>query len=287
MSTTTRTQGELQRTFVAMLFAFAVSIVAQEIVELLVVATDNWTFQYHSDDGSVRSSTLWSLLSVASHSLLALLMLCVSWVMWSRSQAGGHVGELTEVFSIKFITFLLEALLVILYYSLSRSAEGDFAAYSKQKTISSYLTPASARPEAMQMFCVFLIFAVWDFIADVATSPTAQKPIGLSMQLLGFATGIATYCSVSIVCGAGAIAVYMAAPLSQTPSQAVAGDLALISLLLLFNQGKPLEHYILKLFPDEQTRRNTKRVPTARTNTAVAVLVALYIACVVIESWRP
>lgn len=278
------TQGELQRTFVAMLFAFAVSVVAQQIAELLIVVTSNWTFSSAPGEAQLDSTIVWSLVAVSTHSFLALLMLCVSWVMWSRSQAGGHVGDLKEVFSVKFITFLVEAVLVTLYFSLSKSAEGDFATYAKQKTVASYLTPSSVRPEAMQMFFIFCVFAVWDFIVDVATSPKSPPETGILPRSLGLVTGSLTYCLVSTLCALGAIALNMLAPSSQTPVQAVFGDLGLVALLLFFNKGKTLEHYVLKLFPSEQTRKNTHRTPTLATNLILTALVVVYFSSLAASS---
>jgi len=206
-------QSTLQKTFIAMLFAFAVSVVAQQISELLIVATKNWTMGL--GPGQILENIgghMWPILAVATHSLLALLMLAVSWVMWSKSQAAGHLVDIKEIFSVKFITFLLEVLLVTLYFSLSKSAEGDFLNYTKEKTVAAYLTPASARPEAMQMFWIFLIFALWDYIVDVAKSPQANHPKSLKSRAFSSVTGILTYCAVSILCALGALSVYFPRP---------------------------------------------------------------------------
>lgn len=279
------TQGELQRAFVAMLFAFAISVVAQQVAELLTVFTGNWTFAPSQGETQTGASAAWSFLSMASHSLLALLMLLVSWVMWSRSQAAGHLGDLHEVFSVKFLVFLVEVVLVTLYYSLSKSVEGDFAAYTIQKTVSSYITPSSARPEAMQMFFIFCIFAIWDYIVDVFESPKKPAPNGTWTRIASQISGVLTYCLISLICAAGAISLYLAAPINQTPAQAVAGDFGLIALLLFFNQGKTLEHYVFKLFPTEQTRSNTKRVPTVRSNVILATLTVAYVAFLIASSF--
>lgn len=275
------TQGALQKTFIAMLFAFAVSVVAQQISELLIVATKNWTMALGPGQilGNIQGY-VWPILAVATHSLLAVLMLTVSWVMWSKSQAAGHLTDINEIFSVKFITFLLEVLLVTLYFSLSKSIEGDFANYLKDKTVAAYLTPASARPEAMQMFWIFVIFAVWDCIVDVAQSPQDPQPKDAWARLWGFVTGIATYCAVSLSCAVGALFVYFLAP-PEGAIEAVAGDLALIILILLFNRAKSWEHYIFIVFPAESTRKNTKRAPTARGNYWILILIFLYVLCLI------
>lgn len=271
------TQSDLQKTFIAMLFAFAVSVVAQQISELLIVFTNNWKSALTPVDiyDNIHTQLL-PLLAGASHLTLALLMLSISWVMWSRSQAAGHREDIERIFSVKFITFLLEVLLVTLYYSLTKSAEGDFSAYAKGKSISSYVTPASAKPEAFQMFWIFFIFALWDVIVDVLKSPKTPTPTGKFQNILSFFTGISVYCSVSILCAGGAILVLLAAPAVELPIHAIAGDVALIATLLLFNQGKVLEYYILKIFPSEGTRNNTKRSPSTQGNLVILALLLIY-----------
>lgn len=275
------TQSTLQKTFIAMLFAFAVSIVAQQISELLIVSTKNWTTALGPWQilDNIHGYA-WPILAAATHSLLALLMLTVSWVMWSKSQAAGHVIDISEIFSIKFITFLLEILLVTLYFSLSKSVEVDFINYTKEKTVAAYLTPASARPEAMQMLWIFLIFALWDFIVDVAKSPQFPQPSSRTSRLLSFFTGIFTYCAVSIFCAIGALFVYLLAPI-EGAVEAVVGDIALIILLLLFNRAKSWENYIFIIFPAEKTRNNTKREPTPHGNYLILFLIFFYILCLI------
>jgi hypothetical protein len=279
MSQTGRmTQSDLQRTFIAMLFAFVVSVVAQQIAELLIVATSNWKAALSPVDLYQNvQAYLWGLTAVASHSLLALLMLSVSWVMWSRSQAAGHLVDIENIFSIKFITFLLEVFLVILYFALAKSSEGDFSAYAKDKAIGAYLTPQSARPEALQLLWIFIAFAVWDVIVDVIKSPINPAPVGAIKGIISFVTGVVTYCSVSLLCAGGALLISSVAPITGNPIQAVAGDIALIALLLLFNTGKVLEHYIFRIFPTEASRNNTKRTPTLRGNILVVFLISIFI----------
>jgi hypothetical protein len=116
MSTGSSSQTELQKAFITMLFAFAASVVAQQIAELLIVSTTNWTSPLVPDESYAKSNDqIWELASAGTHLLLSLLMLSVSWIMWSKSQAAGHRTDITDIFSVKFITFLLEVLLGPLY----------------------------------------------------------------------------------------------------------------------------------------------------------------------------
>jgi hypothetical protein len=271
------TQSDLQKTFIAMLFAFAVSVVAQQISELLIVVTNNWKSALTPVDLYENIHTqFFPLLACVSHLTLALLMLSISWVMWSRSEAAGHREDIERIFSLKFITFLLEVLLVTLYYSLTKSAEGDFSVYSKDKSISSYITPASAKPEAFQMFWIFSIFALWDVIVDVLKSPQNPAPTGFFRKALSLFTGISVYCAVSMFCACGSILILFAAPAVELPTHAIAGDVALISTLFLFNQGKVLEYYIMKILPSEGTRENTKRLPSMQGNLLILALILVY-----------
>jgi hypothetical protein len=190
--------------------------------------------------------------------------------------------DIENIFSIKFITFLLEVFLVILYFALAKTSEGDFSAYAKDKAIGAYLTPQSARPEALQMLWIFIAFAIWDVIVDVIKSPISPVPVGTVKVTRSFVTGVLTYCSVSLLCAGGALLISSVAPITGSPIQAVAGDVALIALLLLFNTGKVLEHYIFKLFPAEKSRNNTKRSPTLRGNILIALLMSVFICSILV-----
>jgi hypothetical protein len=271
-------QKDLQRTFVVMLFAFAVSVVAQQFAELLIVVTDNW----HSDLiplNSINGKGL-ELTALATHLLLSLLMLTISWVMWSKSKAAGHLEDIDRIFSAKYIVFLVEILLVTLYLSIAKTMEGDFSAYQSHKTIESYVQQISAKPEAMQMCWVFLIFIIWDYFVDVLRSP--QDPIA-KFGLPWFksqVTGILTYCMVSIVCLFFTYVIYKLSSPAGSAMQAIAADLGLIIVLLLFYQCKYVENYLFLVFPKERSRANSKREPT---NSAIAwslFLLVFYAFCV-------
>jgi len=259
-----------------MIFAFAISVVAQQIADFFIVATNNWTSPAPS--GKVFDLHFLKLVAAGTHLLLALLMISISWIMWSRSQAAGHRTDVQEIFSIKFATFIMEVLLVTLYFSLSKSVEGDFSSYSKDKTLESYLTPSSAKPEALQMFLIFCIFATWDLIVDIWKSPTNPLSQG-AWKILDFLAGVITYCSASIICAIGAWLIYHITPENGTPQLAIAGDVALISLLFLFNQGKILEFHLFKVFPLQETRNNTKRTPTRKQYIIISFFLISYLLC--------
>ena len=176
MSTTTQT--ELRRTFIAMLFALVAATVAQQISEFLFVVTGGWD---SASSPSKMFENLFAeegaLLATLSHSLLALLLVTISWVMWSKSQAGGLKKEISSIFSKEFVILLVEVFLVVLYFAIVKTVEQNFQAYTVNKEISAYVGVASARPEALQLMWVFAVYFIWDFIVDVITSPreTLQK----------------------------------------------------------------------------------------------------------------
>lgn len=253
-------QNELHRTFIAMLFAFVAAVIAQQIAEHLIVATNSWKL---ADNPSAMYERLKGdglyLIAAASHSTLALLMLVISWIMWSKSQGGGNRPDITSVFSAKFIIVLVEVFLVVLYFAIAKTSEADFSSYNENLGIRSYVESASAYPEAVQMQWVFAVFLVWDMIVDVLASPRSTPTTGIVNRLLALPQGLLTYCSVSAICLAGAILISSSAPLYGSPEQAIAGDIALIALLLLFNIGKAFEFYPRKWFPSEKLRNNTAR----------------------------
>lgn len=274
-------QNELQKTFIAMLFAFVVAAAAQQIAELLVVATKNWTAA--TTPGEILESIhdhAWPLIAAATHSILALLLVSTSWIMWSKSQGGGHVGDIEDIISVKYVVLLLEVLLVTLYFAIVKSSEADFAGYTKENSISAFVKSPSARPEAIQMLWIFTVFAVWDYLVDVFNSPRTPAPSGWTEAISSHVQGVMTYCLVSLLCAAGAALVIFASPAKGSAYQAIFGDVALISLLLLFVRGKKLEFYLYKVFPKEISRSNTKRTsaPTAKNLAFITALILIFLS---------
>lgn len=283
-------QNELRRTFIAMLFALVAATVAQQIAEMLFVLTGGWDLA--SSPKNMWDNLLFGnglLFASFSHALLALLLVSMSWVMWSKSQAAGHSTEIAQIFSKEFVLLLIEVFLVVLYFAIAKTMEQNFSEYSKNKSISAYVGVASARPEALQMMWVFMVFFVWDVIVDVFYSPRDPHPIHIHSRIGAFVPGVLTYCSISLVCVGAAWVVSRFAPSSGTPYEALWGDIALIALLLFFALGKQLEFYAIKLFPGEETRRNTRRgmPPSTRASVMMAVLAAVYVYSIMVLIWPP
>lgn len=274
LSTNTPTgQSQLQKTFIAMIFAFVISFHAQTITEYIAVITNNWSvFPY------ISTITI-DFIAVGSQIILALLMILISWVMWSKSQAIAHLNDINQIFTIKFVTFILEILLVTLYYGLVKSLEVDFSEFSKTKNVSSYITNLSAKPEAFLMTLIFGIFLVWDLIIDIFKSPTNPVALGNLNKLKNFFKGFLVYCLISLISFLAALLILTTTPSHSSALITIFSDLALICILLFFYQAKILEYYLLKIFPDQDSRPNTKRTdpPTLWETTRVVVLVMLFI----------
>ncbi|WP_350649094.1 hypothetical protein [Pseudomonas sp. HY13-MNA-CIBAN-0226] len=283
-------QNELRRTFIAMLFALVAATIAQQIAELLFVITGGW-------DLASSPSKMWEnlisgngmLFASLTHSFLALLMVSMSWVMWSKSQAAGHKTEITHIFSKEFVLLLIEVFLVVLYFAIAKTMEQNFTEYMKDKNISAYVGVASARPEALQMMWVFSVFFVWDVIVDVIYSPRTPHPVLVRERFYSFIQGLLTYCSISLLCVFAAWMVSRAAPSAGTPYEALWGDISLIALLLFFALGKQLEYFAIKFFPGEDSRKNTKRDHPPSTKAAVMMvfLAAVYIYSMMVLIWPP
>lgn len=281
-------QTDLRRTFIAMLFALVAATIAQQMAELLSVVTGGWDLA--SSPREMWENVLYGkgmLLASFAHAFLALLLVSMSWVMWSKSQAAGHKTEIASVFSKEFVILLTEVFLVVLYFAVARTMEQNFSEYLKNKSIAAYVGIPSGRPEALQLMWVFWVYFIWDIIVDVMYSPRATSSVNGYQKISFFVQGVLTYCSVSILCVFAAWIVSKAAPSNGTGYEALCGDIALISLLLFFALGKQLEFYVIKLFPDESSRNNTKRsnAPSIKALSMMLALVVIYLFSIMVLRW--
>lgn len=253
-------RNELQKTFIAMIFAFAVSAVALQLADFFIVVTGNWTLQTKAGKG-FNDQELLNLGAILSHLAVALIMITASWVMWSKSQAAGHLAAVESIVSLKFFLVLIEVILVTLYFSISKSVEANFTKYTTTQNLQDYLTPSSASPETLQIFLVFILFLLWDFVADVAMSPLSPNPKDRLARILNWIPGTFVYGFVSAVCALLALPILYLSSGSAAPSVAIAGDIALVLLIILFYQLKAIEPSLLKIAKTQATRSNTPRDP--------------------------
>lgn len=281
-------QNDLRRTFIAMLFALVAATIAQQIAELLFVVTGSWNLA--SSPIEMWENALFGngmLLASFSHAFLALLLVSMSWVMWSSSQAAGHKTEIRSVFSKEFVILLTEVFLVILYFSIAKTMEQNFPEYSKNKSITAYVGIPSGRPEALQLMWVFWVYFIWDLLVDVMYSPRTPDPTVTHGKFSSFLQGVLTYCSISLLCILATWFVSRAAPSSGTAYEALLADVALISVLLFFALGKQLEFYVIELLPGEGRRNNTKRSapPSAKALSMMFILFLAYISSMMVLMW--
>jgi hypothetical protein len=281
-------QNDLRRTFIAMLFALVAATIAQQIAELLSVVSGGWDLA--SSPTKMLENVLYGngmLLASFSHAFLALLLVSMSWVMWSKSQAAGHKTEIATVFSKEFVLLLIEVFLVVLYFAITKTMEQNFSEYLKNKSIAAYVGTPSGRPEALQLMWVFCVFFIWDIIVDVLYSPRETPPVNRYQKFIFFAQGLLTYCSISMLCIFASWLVSRVAPSNGTAYEALLSDVALIFLLLFFVIGKQLEFYGAKFFPGEEGRKNTKRSnrPSKKNLLMMFSFVGIYIFSTMVLSW--
>lgn len=251
------TKNDLRRIFVGMLFALVVATWAEQFADFLFVLTDGWNSAINLSRlvcNLVSYNGL--MLAPLFHSILALLLVSTSWVMWSKSKAAGHGRPIDTLNSLPFILLLLEVVLVVLYFALVGLTEQNITSFNSGNSLVYFVQRPSALPEAQLLSWIFAVYALWDFLADVIDSPVG-KPYEKVNSLLTTLTGIITYCSVSLLCFIACIFVCLSSLGNQSPIEAVIGDTALLVVLIWFRVGKRLEGVFTKYIPWESTRENT------------------------------
>ena len=278
----------LRHTFVSMLFALVIAETAIQASNIVAAVSTAW-----EPDG-VFSSILallkrddWLVLAPATHLLLGFILICTSWVGWSRSIDKDKSKDVDEIFSVPFVQLLIELLLVVLYFVLVRSVEiGSQSNDGIQQSISS----PSAAPEAFWLMAVYGGYVVWDVFADVLNRhfPEDKRPmrqIPFVSVICTFATGFITRCWVSILCTIAAWVVYKSANnASSIPLSAVLGDLALLCVVFWFWLAKVLEpKFIENVFPWERYRKGgRKKDPENWQRVWIVILPIAYIAFVLL-----
>ncbi|NVK56822.1 MAG: hypothetical protein HWE26_14550 [Alteromonadaceae bacterium] len=278
--------NNLRKNFIAMLFALVIATIAQRSTDILFQLTNSWSvLPFKTTAISNLFADNWKLLSAVSHATLGLLLVSVSWVGWSKSESAGNKEAIARLASWAFILLLIEVVLVTLYFAIASSIE---LAVKDYQVIKNPPKPSS-KPEALLVGLVFLVYFIWDIIADVIKSPlNMNNTNGLSESsnkspVLGFLTGSITYGFVSFVCMLLALKIYDLSPLAGDPRIAVFGDLALIALVFLFRSMKPLEKYLINIFPWEGTRSNSVHsLPnTSKSALFIGLPSVLYLICLI------
>jgi hypothetical protein len=213
---TQRKSDPLRLAFVEMLFALAASQVAIHFADLVAAR-----------------GTLIAKVPAAAHLVVALVLIAASWVGWRQSKSRGMKVRVKHVVSYPFIGLLLDVLLVVLYYVVVRRVEvrdGDRGPA---------LIAPSAAPEAFWILVVFLVYVVWDFVADAQACVPATGP-----RWSKWGRGVLASISASLVCCVPLLLVWcfakwcIGAQGLASACEVVLLDVALLSCVLIFRPLK-------------------------------------------------
>lgn len=264
----------LRHTFVGMLFALAIAEAAMTFGDLYEVVVYDWNYHISIGDFITKlSENDYALIAPASHLVLGLILIASSWVGWSRSKAGGNEGDIRDIHTPRFMLLLIEVLLVALYFILIRSVELDNSSFAESRIITDAVPDPSAAPEAVLLCIVFLVYFIWDVLADVSLGPIPREHAPMVHRkyissIVTFTTGVITRGFVSMTCLFIALHVHTVALTTNNPLSAVWGDCALICLVILFRTGKWSERIFTIIFPWEIHRSGLK---SAESNKAKAL----------------
>lgn len=204
----------LRISFVEMLFALAAGQVGIHAAELVAM------------EGSARIAGVF-------HLILGLVVVAASWFGWQRSAVRSSRQEVERLFSMPFMGLLLDVGLVIIYFILIEQVD-----ITKAPNDVAVISP-SARPEALWLLVVFVVYVIWDVVTDVLSPgsipalPTGRQRISVFLR----AVIACTLCSTA--CALLSALVLLAARDNPTTWSVVLLDVALLAVVLLFRVLKP------------------------------------------------
>ena len=135
-------QLQLHLAFVEMLFALAIGQVAVDVSRLI-------------DYQSMSHQAFWTVIPGYSHLLLSFVVISTSWVGWRTSRFCGT--QIKDVFTLNYIEFLTDIVLVVMYFTLARAVEiPDSPAKS--------LSP-NASFEVRAVAVIITAYVFWDLIS--------------------------------------------------------------------------------------------------------------------------
>ena len=245
-------EDPLRYTFVEMLFALAVGQIAIHTADFLSV-----------------DASLMQVLPAAMHMVLSLLVIGSSWIGWRQSKSPGMKQQIESIFSRRAIGLLLDVLLVILYFILVRSVE------LQQKDGNTFLTPASARPEAVWLAWVFCIYIVWDLLADVFSPNCLTKNSFSGVAFQALRVSVVSVAASAICLGMTVFVLYRAAE-GLLPIQVVLLDCALMMIVLLFRVLKVFEQPLAKLFQVQDCHAFIALRSQPRAKSLTALFIGAY-----------
>lgn len=218
---------KLRREFVSMLFALATAQIA--IVAFAVfmarVPVPNTAFP---SEGWCRAAAL-------SHLTLALFVIATSWIGWSRSKAAERGVD--GVFDADFLPWIVDVILVVLYFCLTSSVEVKGSIESHEFSF----TFPSAYPETIWVLWLLVMYGVWDALTKWCVPGT----VGLFKRVWHcVASTFASLTSILIAIGIWAMVKWVVQPRGADRCEAfdaVLIDCALIALVVLFRIMKSAE----------------------------------------------
>ena len=131
---------DLRREFVGMMFALAVGEIGLQVASL------------------VQAKHVIHYLPAYSHLFLAMFVIALSWVGWSRTAIPGGKKDVEEPFEWPFLVLLLDMAMVVTYFILVRTV--DFADNNRR------IDPADE--VAFWHVLIFGLYVVWDVVTKVA-----------------------------------------------------------------------------------------------------------------------
>ncbi len=277
----------LRHTLVSMLFALVIAEVAIQASNVLTVAGDRWgEIEIARLFESAPARDIWLLVAPMSHLLLVMILICMSWVGWSRSIYRSDTRDVTKIYSINFLLLLIELALVVLYFVLARSVELRHSSLTSQEDISALIPNPSGAPEALWLTTIYAGYFVWDFFADALPRyyPKSSRPFFEQIPILSGITvvisGVLVRCLISAVSAIAAFVVFrISSESSGDPLAAVCADMALMCIVFWFWLGKGWEPWLVQhVFTWERNREGTRGTEESSSSIqATLVLLPTYV----------
>ncbi len=259
IATADKGEDALRLTFVEMLFALAVAQVAIGAADIV---------EYGKLDGSAPAAI--------SHLSLALLVIAMSWVGWQKSPSPGMKELVQRVASITFVGLVLDVLLVVAYFVVSRNSE-----VANHNGIPS-LAAASVRPEAFWMCVIFGMYFLWDLVADVFSENCIPvKGLIERVKLVPRLVFASTFCS--LLCLLLSFSVYYFPRHDVSTWQVVSLDIALMCVVFAFRLLKaPVENFLRSALKLTHCRAFRERKQTTAEVVWLFLVTIGYIACILV-----
>lgn len=242
MSNGTNTSGtpglKLQHTFVAMLFALAAASVATS-------AADVFSLMGSADE-------FFRFLPAISHMILALLVISMSWIEWSRAMANrADKDRLKTMVEWRFLLLLLDVGLVVLYFLLAREIEiREVLAEATDGYVKRMeLADPSSSGEIKWSLWIFGGYLIYDFAIDVIMNK--RRKLWFKNMIVG--------CFASVVSIVLLFAIRSLVSSSPTAASVVWTDVAIVAVFAGFRLLKGWEHFFAHRFKNVTKANFRKR----------------------------